>query len=134
MNTRYPTVRRALNALGSFEDIVAEGIVQPSGAPVAILYSESSDIWYAGVGSFGSALRSLYIAYRHAGVPVQILTEGDCVAGRLAYTDMLVVAVPNIADAAAAAIDTWVRRGGEWNSPHPSIGHSSLRNRTSSLP
>ena len=108
----YPTVRGALNALGSFEDIVAEGIVQPNGAAVALLYSESADIWYGSVGSYGAGLRSLYIAWRHAQVPVQIFTEDDCTAGRLFHADVLVVTVPNIADAAGKAIAEWVKAGG----------------------
>lgn len=87
-------------------------MVQPKGAPVAILYSESADIWLSGVGTFGAGLRSLYLAYRHAGIPVQILTEDDCVAGRLVYTDMLVITVPNVADSAALAIQAWVKQGG----------------------
>lgn len=86
----YPTVRRALNALGSFEDIVAAGVPWPNGAAVSILYSESADIWLGSVGTFGAGLRSLYIAYRHAGIPVQIVTEDDCANGRLFHTDMLV--------------------------------------------
>ena len=95
----YPAVRGALNLLGAFEgalslslppppparpppsvdhrspprcvfeDIVAQGIVQPKGAAVALLYSESADIWFGSVGSYGAGLRSLYIALRHAQVP-----------------------------------------------------------------
>ena len=38
----YPAVRKALNMVGSFEDIVASGIPWPNGAAVAILYSESA--------------------------------------------------------------------------------------------
>ena len=108
----YPAVRGALNLLGAFEDIVAQGIVQPKGAPVALLYSESADIWFGSVGSYGAGLRSLYIALRHAQIPVQIFTEDDCIAGRLYHTDLLVVTVPNVADAAARGISDWVSAGG----------------------
>ena len=108
----YPAVRGALNKLGSFEDIVAEGIAQPQGAAVALLYSESSDIWFSSVGTIGAGLRSMYLAFRHAGLPVQVFTEDDCAAGRLFHTDLLVVAVPNVAESAAQAIAEWVRAGG----------------------
>ena len=81
-------------------------------AAVSILYSESADIWLSSVGSNGAGLRSLYIAYRHADIPIQILTEDDCANGRLFHTDMLVVTVPNVAARAATAIAAWVRKGG----------------------
>ena len=45
-------------------------------------------------------------------IPVQIFTEDDCVAGRLYHTDLLVVTVPNVADAAAKGISDWVSAGG----------------------
>jgi hypothetical protein len=108
----YPAVRQALSELGNFEDIVQEGTPWPQGAAVSILYSESADIWLSAVGTFGSGLRSLYIALRHAQLPVTILTEDDCVSGRLFFTDMLVVTVPNIGAAATAAISAWVSQGG----------------------
>ena len=107
-----PLQRGALNKLGSFEGIVAEGIAQPQGEAVAILYSESSDIWFSSVGTIGAGLRSMYLAFRHAGLPVQVFTEHDCAAGRLFHTDLLVVAVPNVAESAAQAIAEWVRAGG----------------------
>ena len=43
---------------------------------------------------------------------MQVLTEEDCTSGRLYYTDMLVVTVPNVAGKAATAIEAWVRDGG----------------------
>ena len=50
----YPTVRKALNMLGSFEDIVETGAVTP--AAVAILYSETSDTWQTTAGTCGTPL------------------------------------------------------------------------------
>ena len=108
----YPAVRRALNALGSFEDIVNAGQVWPMGAPVSILYSESADIWLSSVGSNAAGLRALYIAYRHAEIPVQVLTEDDCTNGRLFHTDVLVITVPNVKSSAVTAISAWVEQGG----------------------
>lgn len=43
---------------------------------------------------------------------MQIFTEDDCTAGRLFHTDLLIVTVPNVADAAAVAITDWVKAGG----------------------
>jgi hypothetical protein len=79
---------------------------------VSLLYSESADIWLSSVGNFGSALRSVFIAFRHAEIPVQVLTEDDCASGRLYHTDLLVVTVPNVAEKAAVEIEGWVKQGG----------------------
>ena len=106
----YPTVRAALNQLGSFEDIVQAGAVQT--AAVAILYSETTDIFLETGGTYGSALRSMYIALKHAQMPVDVLIEEDCAAGRLHYYDVLYVAMPHVNDAAAKGIAAWVAAGG----------------------
>ena len=68
---------------------------------MALLYSETSDIWYGGRwgnatgldGTYGSALRSTYIALKHAQLPVDIVIEEDCIAGRLHYYDVLYVVI-----------------------------------------
>jgi hypothetical protein len=61
----YSNVRRALNELGTFEDIVQGGTAQAQGAAVAILASESSNYWLRNAGTQGAAKRTLYIALRH---------------------------------------------------------------------
>jgi hypothetical protein len=61
----YPTVRQALNMLGSFEDIVDVGANIP--AAVAILYSETSDIWLTTAGTYGSALRTMLVNHTAPG-------------------------------------------------------------------
>ena len=70
----YPAVRAAFNLLGSFEDIVQAGHVQAQGAAVALLFSETSDIW-VDVTTPGAPMRSMYLALRHAQLPVDILIE-----------------------------------------------------------
>ena len=71
--------------LGSFEDIIATGTVQPGGGAVAVLYSETADIFFDGTGTYGAELRSLYIALKHLQLPVEVMIEGDCdaTAGKL---------------------------------------------------
>eukprot|EP00039_Didymoeca_costata_P021098 m.343405 g.343405 ORF g.343405 m.343405 type:complete len:1268 (+) comp22801_c0_seq1:126-3929(+) len=110
----YPAVRAAVNEMGSFEDIINMGSAQANGAAVAILYSETSDIWYTTAGTYGAAQRSLYIALKHAQLPVDMLIEEDCLAttGRLHYYDVLYVALPMITDEAAEGIAAWVAQGG----------------------
>ena len=81
-------------------------------AAVAVLYSETADVWQTTAGTYGASLRTLYIALKHAQLPVDIVIEEDCVAGRLHYYDVLYVALPMITDAAAEAIAAWVANGG----------------------
>lgn len=42
----YLAVREGLNLLGSFEDIIQTGAAQAQGAAVAVLLSESADIYW----------------------------------------------------------------------------------------
>jgi hypothetical protein len=108
----YPAVRAALNELGLFDDIVAEGSVQPQGAAVALLYSESADIWFGSTGTSGAALRSLYIALRHSELPVDIVTEEDAESGRLHYYHALYMVTAQLSANATTAIISWVKKGG----------------------
>lgn len=54
----------------------------------------------------------MYIALKHAQMPVDVLIEEDCAAGRLHYYDVLYVAMPHVNDAAAKGIAAWVAAGG----------------------
>jgi hypothetical protein len=112
----YPAVREGLNLLGTFEDIVQRGAVQAQGAAAALLYSETADAWYDGVGptsaSFASGLRSLYLALRHAELPVDVVIEPDAAAGRLRHYAALYVVYPHMTTACAAAVAGWVGTGG----------------------
>lgn len=110
----YEAVRSSLNALGTFDDIVAKGVAQAQGAKAALLYSETADIYFDTAATFGAELRAVYIALRHAQIPVDIVTEDDAVAGeltRLGYHTLYVVE-PHVSDAAGAAIAKWVNGGG----------------------
>ena len=83
----YLTVRKSLSELGTMEDIILHGTAQAFGAEVALLMSETSDIWadYANpteligrTGTAGTAQRALYIALRHLQQPVDVIIEEDC--------------------------------------------------------
>jgi hypothetical protein len=106
----YPTVRAATNMLGEFEDIISKGAVLP--ASIALLYSETADIYYDTAGTYGAELRSLYIALKHAQLPLDVVIEEDCAAGRLHYYDALYVTQPHISDSASAGVASWVDAGG----------------------
>lgn len=108
----YPAVRAALNELGLFEDIIQGGVAQAGGAKVALLYSDSADIWLSPVGTFGAAKRTLYIALRHAQLPIDIVTEQDAIAGALNHYSVLYVVDQQVSEAAVTAIAAWVNAGG----------------------
>eukprot|EP01046_Picozoa_sp_COSAG06_P020239 COSAG06_NODE_1475_length_9337_cov_6.585733_7_plen_153_part_00 len=60
----------------------------------------------------GAAMRSVYLALRHAQLPVDILIEEDCTAGLLQYYNVLYISMPQITTAATEGIATWVKTGG----------------------
>eukprot|EP01052_Picozoa_sp_SAG31_P001968 SAG31_NODE_66_length_28567_cov_30.222698_9_plen_424_part_00 len=108
----YTNVRRALSELGMFEDIVQTGTAQAQGAAVAILASESSNYWLRNAGTQGAAKRTLYIALKHGGYPVDFVLESDCIAGNLKFYNALFVADAQVSETATAAIAEWVDGGG----------------------
>ena len=108
----YPNVRRALNELGTFEDIVQRGTAQAQGAAIAILASESSNYWLRNAGTQGAATRTIYIALKHGGFPVDFVIEEDCVAGHLKFYSALIVVSAQVSEAATSAIAEWVKIGG----------------------
>ena len=73
------------------QDIVQAGVAQAQGAAVALLYSETSDVW-VDVHTPGAALRSLYLALRHAELPVDIVIE----QGPLCHRIILRPIKPNV--------------------------------------
>ena len=128
----YPGTRAALNQLGMFEDIIKTGVVQPTGAAVAILYSETTDIWREAEGpidkktdktelgplrgdqdSAMADFRTGYLALKHSNIEVDVLIESDALVGRLKNYDVLyVLSTPQITAACGRAIAAWVASGG----------------------
>ena len=41
------------------------GVAQAQGASVALLYSQTADIWSDGVGTIGAHKKAIYLALRH---------------------------------------------------------------------
>ena len=102
----YGAVLRAFKELGTYEDLVQSGRVR--GAEAGLFFSETSDIWNDNDGSFGAAKRTLYLAIRHAQVPLDVVVEDDPLDGyRVLYlTDR------HVSRKAARRIADWVRAGG----------------------
>ena len=108
----YQQIRTTLNELTTFDDIVSSGSAQLNLAKVALLYSETADIWYSSLGTPGAAKRSLYLAIRHAQLPLDIVTEEDCIDGILNHYSLLFVVDPQVSEAAMRAVSRWTSAGG----------------------
>ena len=114
----YLTVRKSLSELGTMEDIILHGTAQAFGAEVALLMSETSDIWadYANpvellgrTGTAGTAQRTLYIALRHLQQPVDVIIEEDCEdPSVLANYSSVFISDPNLKESAAQGLGSWV--------------------------
>ncbi|QDU96438.1 type 1 glutamine amidotransferase family protein [Lignipirellula cremea] len=106
----YHGVAAMTRQLAAAEKIIAPGRMRPT--KVALLYSISSDLWQP----FGyvSMLerRGLYLSLVHDQYLVDMLTEEDVEAGRLADYDVLYTADPCIKRRAAQKIAAWVKAGG----------------------
>jgi hypothetical protein len=106
----YPGMAHLSHLLEFGEKIIAPGKPRPT--RVALLYSISSDLWQP----FGYAhmleRRGLYLALVHDQYLVDLVTEEDVVAGRLADYRILYTADPCISAAAAKSVGIWVKQGG----------------------
>lgn len=106
----YQAVLAGINELGAFDDIVAAGSVLE--AKVALLFSETGDIWKDTYGTAGAAKRALYIALKHAQLSIDVVTEADIEDGTLHAYSVLYIANAHIRRTAAAAVVGWVGAGG----------------------
>ncbi len=106
----YEGIAHVTRQLAAGEDIIAPG--KPRPARVALLYSISSDLWQPFGYIHMLERRALYLALVHEHFLVDLLTEEDVTAGRLADYAVLYTADPCIAKAAADWIAAWVKGGG----------------------
>jgi hypothetical protein len=106
----YPGMAHLSKLLEFGEPIIGPGKLRPT--RVALLYSISSDYWQP----FGYAhmldRRGLYLALVHDQYLVDMVTEEDVAAGRLAEYRTLYSADPCISTNATKAIAEWVHNGG----------------------
>jgi hypothetical protein len=109
----YEMVRQSMNELGMMDDIIWNGVAA-AGAKVAIMYSDSADAWLSPeTTSQGSAKRTLYVLLKHMGLPTDVVTEDDCVAGHLNHYGALYVIDNQISEDAVTAIGAWATAGGQ---------------------
>ena len=111
--SHYVEARRALNEVGNFDDIVMHGAAQSAGSPVALLMSETGDIFHDCWGTAGAAKRSLYIALKHRQLAVDVVIEEDIEAAPvLAQYTVIYIVDPHVRASAAHALLAWVSSGG----------------------
>jgi len=106
----YPGMAHLSRLLEWAEPILAAG--KPRRTKVALLYSISSDLWQPFGYLHMLERRGLYLALIHEQFGVDLLTEEDVAAGRLADYRVLYTADPCITAAAAERIGSWVKEGG----------------------
>ncbi len=107
----YVAVKELAHEIGAAEDLLLQAKRIPS--EVAFLYSTTSDIWTLGANElYGHDRMHTYLALMHAQVPVDFLSEGDVIEGRLRPYKALYVFGPNLEKGAAAAIAKWTQSGG----------------------
>jgi hypothetical protein len=96
--------------LAAAEPVLATGRPRPT--RVALLYSISSDLWQPYGYVHMLERRATYLSLVHDQYLVDMLTEEDIEAGRLADYTVLYATDPNITENATEIIAKWVRRGG----------------------
>ena len=106
----YDGIAAVTRQLTAAEHILAAG--RPRRTRVALLYSISSDLWQPFGYVHMLERRGLYLSLVHDQFLVDMLSEEDVQAGRLADYDVLYTADPCIKTSAAEQIAVWVRQGG----------------------
>lgn len=99
---------------GIFENYVMDGRVRP--AKVGLLLS-SVDELITGVNNFSLAIhnserKAIYYALRHAGVPVDFLTEDDVIDGRAKDYKLIYVTQQYVHSKCIDALTKWCEAGG----------------------
>ncbi len=106
----YGGVAAVARQLAAAEPIISPGRTRKT--RLALLYSVSSDLWQPFGYVHMLERRATYLALVHRQYLVDMLTEEDVEAGRLADYDGLYAVDPCVKAAAAARIEDWVRGGG----------------------
>lgn len=105
----YREIHHLARELGQFEEILYYGHVRP--AKMAMLISGVTDIWNPSV-NFNQERKAVYYALRHAGFPVDFVTEEDIAQGALANYRLLYISASHFLADAVPALTEWIRSGG----------------------
>ncbi|MDP6634491.1 MAG: hypothetical protein QGG42_06315 [Phycisphaerae bacterium] len=110
LRSAYDGVARVSRQLAAAEHIIAPG--RQRRTKVALLYSISSDLWQPFGYLHMLERRMTYFSLIHNQHLVDMVTEEDVAAGRLAEYKVLYVTDPCISKRAVEKISAWVVRGG----------------------
>ncbi len=113
-------IKRVSYAVGAVEDYLVQA--RPEAAEVALTWLVATDVWDlaerpAHPGEVAGSVYPqerllLYLALRHAGVPVDLIGEQDLADGYLRRYKALVLVGSHLSRKAGRALREWVRRGG----------------------
>lgn len=106
----YDGIAHVSRQLAAAEHILAPG--QARKTRIALLYSISSDLWQPVGYIHMLERRGTYLSLIHDQYLVDMLTEEDLLAGRLADYDVLYATDPCISAGATRMVASWVARGG----------------------
>ncbi|MCH5377202.1 MAG: hypothetical protein JJ992_24835, partial [Planctomycetes bacterium] len=106
----YDGIAAITRQLAAAEHIIAPGRTRPT--RVALVYSLASDLWQPFGYVHMLERRGTYLSLTHDQYLVDMLTEDDIVAGRLADYDALYITDPCLRRDAAKKVAGWVARGG----------------------
>jgi hypothetical protein len=107
-------IHRCTHEAGICEDYLLDGQVRP--AKVGLLLSSVDDI-ITGVNNFSLALhnnerKAIYLALRHAQVPVDFLSEDDIIEGRAKDYRLIYITQQYLHSRCLTALRRWVEAGG----------------------
>ncbi|MEO8206248.1 MAG: hypothetical protein ABI615_08705, partial [Chthoniobacterales bacterium] len=109
-------IAKIARQLAAVENIVVGGKVLP--AREAIMYPNSCILWDRGAFEKAAAL---FLAYLHAGIPVDVLSEQDVIDGSAKDYALLFVVGANIRKEALSALNAYVTQGGTLVSSVPEV-------------
>jgi len=108
--TMVKGVARFVRKLQKVEDVLYPG--QPRPAPVAIIWSQSDEIWRDSADTLFDRM-FIYLALLHDQVPVDFIDEAGIEEGRLARYKVAYLCGRNLRRAAQRKLGDWVRNGGQ---------------------
>lgn len=125
---KFRAIHRILTDVGRIDERLARARMRP--ADTAILLSIANDVWdtedlltdpkqehasnlyYARLNVDNHERKAIWLALRHAHVPVDLITDEDVAAGKLARYKVLYLVGPELLQEAVAPLRRWVRNGG----------------------
>lgn len=124
----YPAIHRVIGDLAQVDERLFTARLRR--APAAILLSKANDVWdnedllsaedqrktnslyYANYNADNHERKALWLALRHAQLPVDLITDDDLIDGRLAPYRVLYLVGAEIQAAAVPPLTRWVEKGG----------------------